>query len=208
MLVLSFKEYLNEAPDGQKRLIADLRRALDSSVRTAHKLNHIISATWKPASRKFLSVYEFNLRVAFRSAGVRGFASFNTDAHMKLALKTMVMFELDVVDTRPDDGPLGTQKLPFLAAVVVNPVNGDMFAIPSLLNPRAILFSHGGPSRPLHHQYGIPPADARRMRVAPKHDVVRIKEIVARATKNLVFYARNHKSLPVDQHWASKTKRR
>ena len=80
---------------------------------------------------------------------------------------------MDVVDTRPLTLPsaLSKDQLPFDAAVIIELINGDIIAVPSLSQPLKSTFSNGRGGR---------------------SDAVRIDGIVKVATKNLVFYARNH----------------
>jgi hypothetical protein len=172
--MISFKQYLNEITSKQNRLITDLRRALDSSVRTAHNLNYITSATWRPAAPQFW--------VGRDLTNLRKVLSVTLKPDLQ---KTARVFELDVVDTRPKDGPLGTHQFSFLAVVIVDPINGDMIAVPSLHKPHDYIRSHGQITRPLMH-------NDPRSQILPKPDAVRIKDIVKAATEQLTFYARNH----------------
>jgi hypothetical protein len=89
--------------------------------------------------------------------------------------KTAVVFALRVDDTRPATvpGPLSSSKLPFDAVVIVEPVNGDMIAVPSLRQPLKSVFSSGRGSQ---------------------SDAFRINDIVKAATRNIVFYAHQHHS--------------
>ena len=170
--MITFKEYLNEdAGDraaqkdrewlAQKTKLADdVGRALDASVRTAHNLNHITSAKWWSTTAK-----SNNVRLALNklSPPLRNAA---------------IVFYLDVKDARPLTLPSALSKdgLPFDAAVIVEPVNGDLIAVPSLRQPLKSTFSNG-----------------RGAAAAGKlANMFRIDKVVKAATQNLVFYARNH----------------
>ena len=175
--MISFKEYLHETPEQraswaagptltpaeQKRLLADVGRALDASVRAASGLNYITSARWvREVGRPLFwpSQAANNLRVAMNvlSPPLR---------------KTAVMFALLVKDTRPATvpSPLSKDQLPFDAVVIVEPINGDMIAVPSIRQPLKSTFSSGR---------------------GAGSDAFRIRDIVKTATKNIVFYAHNH----------------
>jgi len=161
--MISFKQYLNETPAEQQRLLTDVERALNTSVRAASGLNYITSAHWSREVGRplFWSSQESNnLRVAM-------------NALSPPLRKTAVVFALRVVDTRPATvpGPLSASQLPFDAVVIVEPVNGDMIAVPSLRQPHKSTFSNGRGSQ---------------------SDAFRINDIVKAATRNIVFYARNH----------------
>ena len=165
--MISFKQYLNEdAGDraAQKDrewlakkidLLGMVKKQLDDSVRAAHNLNHITSARWVRDKRA-----SNNVRLAMNvlSPPLRN---------------TAVVFVLNVVDTRPLTlpSPLSKDGLPFDAVVIVEPMNGDIIAVPSLRQPLKSTFFNGRGGR---------------------SDAVRIKDVVKAATKNLVFYARNH----------------
>ena len=171
--MITFKEYLNEdAGDraAQKdrewlaqntKLADDVGRALDAAVRTAHNLNHITSAKWWSTTAK-----SNNVRLALNklSPPLRNAA---------------IVFYLDVKDARPLTLPSALSKdgLPFDAAVIVEPVNGDLIAVPSLRQPLKSTFSDGRG------------ALGRDFRLA---NMFRIDKVVKAATQNLVFYARNH----------------
>ena len=163
--MISFKQYLiNEAPDVDPvqagRLIGAVGRALDSSVRTAHNLNYITSAKWR-----------------LMRLGGGGWSSTNLRLAMNVLSPPLrdaaAVFTLDVVDTRPLTLPsaLSKDQLPFDAAVIIELINGDIIAVPSLSQPLKSTFSNGRGGR---------------------SDAFRIDGIVKVATKNLVFYARNH----------------
>jgi hypothetical protein len=163
--MISFKQYLNETPAEQQRLLTDVERALNTSVRAASGLNYITSAHWsRDVGRPlFWSSQESNnLRVAMNTLSPP-------------LRKTAVVFALRVDDTRPATvpGPLSSSKLPFDAVVIVEPVNGDMIAVPSLRQPLKSVFSSGRGSQ---------------------SDAFRIKDIVKAATRNIVFYAHQHHS--------------
>ena len=169
--MISFKQYLNEdAGDraAQKDrewlakkidLLGMVKKQLDDSVRTAHNLNHINSARWVRDKRA-----SNNVRLAMNvlSPPLRN---------------TAVVFVLNVVDTRPLTlpSPLSKDGLPFDAVVIVEPMNGDIIAVPSLRQPLKSTFFNGRGGR---------------------SDAVRIKDVVKAATKNLTFYARNYKARP------------
>ena len=88
------------------------------------------------------------------------------------------MFYLDVKDARPLPLPSALSKdgLPFDAAVIVEPINGDLIAVPSLSQPLKSTFSNG-----------------RGAAAAGKlANMFRIDKVVKAATQNLTFYARNH----------------
>ena len=92
---------------------------------------------------------------------------------------TAVVLALNVVDTRPATvpGPLSSSQLPFDAVVIVEPVNGDMIAVPSIRQPLKSTFSNGRGA--LGHGDRLA-------------NMFRIDKVVKAATKNIVFYARNH----------------
>ena len=166
--MISFKQYLNETPaqraawaagpsltpTEQRRLVNDVDRALNASVRTATKLNHITHAQWFSTT----TVKSNNLRLAMNilSPPLR---------------KTAVVFHMDIRDDRPLTLPsaLSKDQLPFDAVVIVEPINGDMIAVPSLRRPLHSTFSNGR---------------------GAQSDAHRIKDIVKAASKNLTFYAR------------------
>ena len=154
--MITFKQYLNEAPARESRLVNDVDRALNASVRAATGLNYITHAQWFSTT----TVKSNNLRLAMNvlSPPLR---------------KTAVVFHMDIRDERPltVPSPLSKDQLPFDAVVIVEPINGDMIAVPSLRRPLHSTFSNGRGGR---------------------SDAHRIKEIVKAATKNIVFYARNH----------------
>ena len=154
--MITFKQYLNEAPARESRLVNDVDRALNAAVRGATKLDHITNAQWFSTT----TVKSNNLRLAMNvlSPPLR---------------KTAVVFHMDIRDERPltVPSPLSKDQLPFDAVVIVEPINGDMIAVPSLRRPLHSTFSNGRGSQ---------------------SDAHRIKEIVKAATKNIVFYARNH----------------
>ena len=163
--MISFKQYLNETPAEQQRLLTDVERALNTSVRAASGLNYITSAHWSREVGRplFWSSQESNnLRVAMNTLSPP-------------LRKTAVVFALRVVDTRPATvpGPLSASQLPFDAVVIVEPVNGDMIAVPSLRQPLKSTFSSARGS---------------------KSDALRINTIVKAATRNIVFYAHQHHS--------------
>ena len=170
--MITFKEFLNEdAGDraAQKdrewlaqntKLADDVGRALDDSVRTAHNLNHITSAKWWSTTAK-----SNNVRLVLNklSPPLRNAA---------------IVFYLDVKDARPLTLPSALSKdgLPFDAAVIVEPINGDLIAVPSLSQPLKSTFSNG-----------------RGAAAAGKlANMFRIDKVVKAATQNLTFYARNH----------------
>ena len=179
--MISFKQYLNEdAGDraAQKDrewlakkidLLGMVKKQLDDSVRTAHNLNHITSAHWS------------------RDVGRPLFWSSQESNNLRVVMNTLspplrkaaVVFALRVVDTRPLtlSSPLSKDGLPFDAVVVVEPVNGDMIAVPSLRQPHKSTFSNGRGA--LGHGDRLA-------------NMFRIDKVVKAATKNLVFYARNH----------------
>jgi hypothetical protein len=162
--MITFKQYLNEAPAAASasRLPTDVGRALNTSVRVAHNLNYITSAKWRL---------------------MRGKAAYWSSDNLRLAMNTLspplrstaVVFVLDVVDTRPlgVPSPLSKDQLPFDAVVIVEPINGDMIAVPSLRQPLKSTFSNGRGGR---------------------SDAFRIDAIVKAATRNIVHYARHHHS--------------
>ena len=155
--MITFKQYLNEAPARESRLVNDVDRALNAAVRGATKLDHITNAQWFSTTAK-----SNNLRVAMNvlSPPLRN---------------TAVVFYMDVRDTRPLTLPSALSKdgLPFDAVVIVEPINGDIIAVPSLRQPLKSTFFNGRGGR---------------------SDAVRIKDVVKAATKNLTFYARNYKA--------------
>jgi hypothetical protein len=170
--MVSFKQYLNETPaqraawaagpsltpTEQRRLVNDVDRALNASVRAATGLNYITHAQWFSTT----TVKSNNLRLAMNvlSPPLR---------------KTAVVFHMDIRDERPltVPSPLSKDQLPFDAVVIVDPINGDMIAVPSLRQPlKSVLSSARG----------------------SKSDAFRIRDIVKAASKNLTFYARNHHS--------------
>ena len=155
--MITFKQYLNEAPARESRLVNDVDRALNAAVRGATKLDHITNAQWFSTTAK-----SNNLRVAMNvlSPPLRN---------------TAVVFFMDVRDTRPLTLPSALSKdgLPFDAVVIVEPMNGDIIAVPSLRQPLKSTFFNGRGGR---------------------SDAVRIKDVVKAATKNLTFYARNYKA--------------
>ena len=170
--MITFKEFLNEdAGDraAQKdrewlaqnsNLADDVGRALDAAVRTAHNLNYITSAKWWSTTAK-----SNNVRLALNklSPPLRNAA---------------IVFYLDVKDARPLTLPSALSKdgLPFDAAVIVEPINGDLIAVPSLSQPHKSTFSNG-----------------RGAAAAGKlANMFRIDKVVKAATQNLTFYARNH----------------
>ena len=154
--MITFKQYLNEAPARESRLVNDVDRALNASVRAATGLNYITHAQWFSTT----TVKSNNLRLAMNvlSPPLR---------------KTAVVFHMDIRDERPltVPSPLSKDQLPFDAVVIVEPINGDMIAVPSLRQPLKSTFSNGRGGR---------------------SDAFRIDAIVKAATKNIVFYARNH----------------
>ena len=169
--MITFKEFLNEdAGDraaqkdrewlAKKNDLIDLvKKHLNDSVRTAHNLNHITSAKW--ARRPLTN----NVRLAM-------------NALSPPLRNTAVVFTLDVKDARPLTlpSPLSKDGLPFDAAVIVEPINGDLIAVPSLSQPLKSTFSNG-----------------RGAAAAGKlANMFRIDKVVKAATQNLVFYARNH----------------
>ena len=155
--MITFKQYLNEAPARESRLVNDVDRALNAAVRGATKLDHITNAQWFSTTAK-----SNNLRVAMNvlSPPLRN---------------TAVVFFMDVRDTRPLTLPSALSKdgLPLDAVVIVEPMNGDIIAVPSLRQPLKSTFFNGRGGR---------------------SDAVRIKDVVKAATKNLTFYARNYKA--------------
>ena len=170
--MITFKEFLNEdAGDraAQKdrewlaqnsNLADDVGRALDAAVRTAHNLNHITSAKWWSTTAK-----SNNVRLVLNklSPPLRNAA---------------IVFYLDIKDARPLTLPSALSKdgLPFDAAVIVEPINGDLIAVPSLSQPLKSTFSNG-----------------RGAAAAGKlANMFRIDKVVKAATQNLTFYARNH----------------
>ena len=170
--MITFKEFLNEdAGDraAQKdrewlaqnsNLADDVGRALDAAVRTAHNLNYITSAKWWSTTAK-----SNNVRLVLNklSPPLRNAA---------------IVFYLDVKDARPLTLPSALSKdgLPFDAAVIVEPINGDLIAVPSLSQPLKSTFSNG-----------------RGAAAAGKlANMFRIDKVVKAATQNLTFYARNH----------------
>ena len=170
--MITFKEFLNEdAGDraAQKdrewlaqntKLADDVGRALDDSVSTAHNLNHITSAKWWSTTAK-----SNNVRLVLNklSPPLRNAA---------------IVFYLDIKDARPLTLPSALSKdgLPFDAAVIVEPINGDLIAVPSLSQPLKSTFSNG-----------------RGAAAAGKlANMFRIDKVVKAATQNLTFYARNH----------------
>ena len=167
--MISFKQYLNETPAEQQRLLTDVERALNTSVRAASGLNYITSAHWS------------------REVGRPLFWSSQESNNLRVVMNTLspplrkaaVVFALRVVDTRPLtlSSPLSKDGLPFDAVVVVEPVNGDMIAVPSLRQPHKSTFSNGRGA--LGHGDRLA-------------NMFRIDKVVKAATKNLVFYARNH----------------
>ena len=168
--MISFKQYLNETPaqraawaagpsltpTEQRRLVNDVDRALNASVRAATGLNYITHAQWFSTT----TVKSNNLRLAMNvlSPPLR---------------KTAVVFHMDIRDERPltVPSPLSKDQLPFDAVVIVEPINGDMIALPSIRQPLKSTFSSGR---------------------GAGSDASRISDIVKIATKNLTFYARNH----------------
>ena len=171
--MISFKQYLNEdAGDraAQKArewlakkidLLGMVKKQLDDSVRTAHNLNHITSARWVRDKRA-----SNNVRLAMNVLAPP-------------LRNTAVVFVLNVVDTRPLTlpSPLSKDGLPFDAAVIVEPMNVDIIAVPSLRQPLKSTFSNGRGA--LGHGDRLA-------------NMFRIDKVVKAATKNLVFYARNH----------------
>ena len=172
--MISFKQYLNETPaqraawaagpsltpTEQRRLVNDVDRALNASVRAATGLNYITHAQWFSTT----TVKSNNLRLAMNvlSPPLR---------------KTAVVFHMDIRDERPltVPSPLSKDQLPFDAVVIVEPINGDMIALPSIRQPLKSTFSSGR---------------------GAGSDASRISDIVKIATKNLTFYARNYKAPP------------
>ena len=172
--MISFKQYLNETPaqraawaagpsltpTEQRRLVNDVDRALNASVRAATGLNYITHAQWFSTT----TVKSNNLRLAMNvlSPPLR---------------KTAVVFHMDIRDERPltVPSPLSKDQLPFDAVVIVEPINGDMIALPSIRQPLKSTFSSGR---------------------GAGSDASRISDIVKIATKNLTFYARNYKARP------------
>ena len=166
--MITFKEFLNEdAGDraaqkdrewlAKKNDLIDLvDKHLNASVRTATNLNHITHAQWFSTR----TVKSNNLRLAMNvlSPPLR---------------KTAVVFHMDIRDERPltVPSPLSKDQLPFDAVVIVEPINGDMIALPSIRQPLKSTFSSGR---------------------GAGSDASRISDIVKIATKNLTFYARNH----------------
>ena len=182
--MITFKEYLNEdAGDraAQKDrewlakkidLIELVKKQLNDSVRTAHNLNYITSAKWRLWRGQAGGWSSSNLR--------RVLSALKPDLQ-----KTAVVFALEVKDTRPkhlDDGPLGARQLPFGAVVVVDPVEGNMIAVPDIRQPQKSTFSKGHGAHRLKAGRG-------EIRLA---NMFRIDKVVKAATQNLVFYARNH----------------
>ena len=161
--MITFKQYLNEAPARESRLVNDVDRALNAAVRGATKLDHITNAQWFSTTAK-----SNNLRVAMNvlSPPLRN---------------TAVVFFMDVRDTRPLTLPSALSKdgLPFAAAVIVEPMNGDIIAVPSLRQPLKSTFSNGRGA--LGHGDRLA-------------NMFRIDKVVKAATKNLTFYARNYKA--------------
>ena len=157
--MITFKQYLNEAPARESRLVNDVDRALNAAVRGATKLDHITNAQWFSTT-----AISNNLRLALNvlSPPLRN---------------TAVVFFMDVRDERPLTLPsaLSKDQLPFDAVVIVEPMNGDIIAVPSLRQPLKSTFFNGRGGR---------------------SDAVRIKDVVKAATKNLTFYARNYKARP------------
>ena len=173
--MITFKEFLNEdAGDRAAQtdrewlakkidLIELVKKQLNDSVRTAHNLNYITSAKWRLWRGQAGGWSSSNLR--------RVLSTLKPDLQ-----KTAVVFALEVKDTRPKDGPLGTHRLPFHAVVVVDPVEGNMIAVPDIRQPQKSTFSNG-----------------RGAAAAGKlANMFRIDKVVKAATQNLVFYARNH----------------
>ena len=156
--MITFKQYLNEAPARESRLVNDVDRALNAAVRGATKLDHITNAQWFSTT----TVKSNNLRLVMNvlSPPLRN---------------TAVVFHMDIRDTRPLTLPSALSKdgLPFDAVVIVEPMNGDIIAVPSLRQPLKSTFFNGRGGR---------------------SDAVRIKDVVKAATKNLTFYARNYKA--------------
>ena len=162
--MITFKQYLNEAPARESRLVNDVDRALNAAVRGATKLDHITNAQWWSIGRaRVTTAISNNLRLAMNvlSPPLRN---------------TAVVFHMDVRDTRPLTLPsaLSKDQLPFDAVVIVEPMNGDIIAVPSLRQPLKSTFFNG--------------------RGAGFADLMRIKDVVKVATKNLTFYARNYKA--------------
>ena len=170
--MITFKEFLNEdAGDraaqkdrewlAKKNDLIDLvKKHLNDSVRTAHNLNYITSVKWWSTTAK-----SNNVRLVLNklSPPLRNAA---------------IVFYLDVKDARPLTLPsvLSKDGLPFDAAVIVEPINGDLIAVPSLSQPLKSTFSNG-----------------RGAAAAGKlANMFRIDKIVKAATQNLTFYARNH----------------
>ena len=171
--MITFKEFLNEdAGDraaqkdrewlAKKNDLIDLvDKHLNASVRTATNLNHITHAQWFSTR----TVKSNNLRLAMNvlSPPLRNAA---------------IVFYLDIKDARPLTLPSALSKdgLPFDAAVIVEPINGDLIAVPSLSQPLKSTFSNG-----------------RGAAAAGKlANMFRIDKVVKAATQNLTFYARNH----------------
>jgi len=171
--MITFKEFLNEdAGDraaqkdrewlAKKNDLIDLvDKHLNASVRTATNLNHITHAQWFSTR----TVKSNNLRLAMNvlSPPLR---------------KTAVVFHMDIRDDRPATLPSALSKdgLPFDAVVIVEPINGDLIAVPSIRQPLKSTFSSG-----------------RGAAAAGKlANMFRIDKIVKAATQNLTFYARNH----------------
>ena len=168
-------------------LIDLVKKQLNDSVRVAHNLNYITSAKWRlwrgqaggwssSNIRKVISTLKPNLQ------------------------KTAVVFALEVKDTRPkhlDDGPLGARQLPFGAVVVVDPVEGNMIAVPDIRQPHKSTFSKGYGAAwtvlPPHHgvsrSYSSRKVGNNEFRLA---NMFRIDKVIKVATQNIVFYARNH----------------
>ena len=152
-------------------LIELVKKQLNDSVRTAHNLNYITSAKWRLWRGQAGGWSSSNLR--------RVLSALKPDLQ-----KTAVVFALEVKDTRPKDGPLGTHRLPFHAVVVVDPVEGNMIAVPDIRQPQKSTFSKGHGAHRLKAGRG-------EIRLA---NMFRIDKVVKAATQNLVFYARQHHS--------------
>ena len=155
--MITFKQYLNEARARESRLVNDVDRALNAAVRGATKLDHITNAQWFSTTAKSNNL---SLALNVLSPPLRN---------------TAVVFYMDVRDTRPLTLPSALSKdgLPFDAVVIVEPLKGDIIAVPSLRQPLKSTFFNGRGGR---------------------SDAVRIKDVVKAATKNLTFYARNYKA--------------
>ena len=161
-------------------LVDLVKKQLDDSIRVAHNLNYITSAKWHLWRGQ---------AGGWSSSNLRKVLSY----HLKPDLqKTAVVFALEVKDTRPKDGPLGARKLPFGAVVVVDPVEGNMIAVPDIRQPlKSTTFSkgYGAHWQGVSRSYSSKKIGSSEFRLA---NMFRIDKVVKAATQNLVFYARNH----------------